>query len=210
MRITVKGLAQFMAAGPARQRQILRDFKYPDPKGRAKALYYAESRQAVRRFHSDGGSLGILLGAIARLSRRAAQNSGHASRRLGDNCSALVQYATHFAEQGYIVLPDRDLRLEYGPLTVSCAPDLCVLERGRERFVKMEFSKPIPSDRTVAVITQALFGAACRSGCEAAPGDVFYVDVRRGAVHRVARLRSRVARDIEAACETIADIWPSL
>ena len=141
MRITLKGLAQFMTSRPARQRKILRDFKFPDPEGRAKALYYAEARRAVHAFHSQDNDVGILVRTSLRLERRALEAEAAAARRLRNNVSALTQYATCFAGQRYEVLPNRHLQLEYGPVVVAVAPDLHVLERRREKVVKVEFTK---------------------------------------------------------------------
>jgi hypothetical protein len=51
IKITLKGLANFMAAAPAKQRKILRDFKYPKPEGVAQAKYYGPARQTISAYH---------------------------------------------------------------------------------------------------------------------------------------------------------------
>lgn len=210
MRITVKGLADFMTGSAAKQRKVVRDFKYPDPEGRARAVYYSDARRAVMRFHAAANDMGVLAGTAARLSRRSAEARGHTRQRLGDNASAIVAYASHFAERAYEILGSPRLRLEYGPVVVAVTPDLYVQERRREKILKVEFTKPVPSDRMVKIITQAMFEAVEQAGMGLGPSNVLYVDVRRGLIHKGARIRARLARDIEAACETIADIWPSL
>jgi len=51
--ITLKGLAKFMMATPAKQRKILRDYKYPREEGQAMAQYYKEARDVVYSFHKN-------------------------------------------------------------------------------------------------------------------------------------------------------------
>ncbi len=210
MRITVKGLAQFMTAGPARQRSVVRDFKYPDPEGKARALYYAEAVRAVRRFHRAANDVGVLVDEVARLARESAAATGVTSRRLRDNAAGLRQYATHFAARNYEVLQPVRWALQHGPVVVAVTPDLHVVDEGRERIIKLEFATTRPDRRVVQVITQAMFEAAEMAGAGLQAADVLYVDVRRGEVHGGARIRARLARDIEAACATIADIWNSI
>jgi hypothetical protein len=210
MRITLKGLAQFMTSRPARQRKILKDFKFPDPEGHAKALYYAEARKAVHAFHSQGNDVGILVRTSLRLERRAVEEGGASARRLRNNVTALTQYATHFVGQLYEVLADRRLQLEYGPVVITVVPDLHVRERRREKIVKVEFSKDEPSPLMIQIITQGMLQAADQAGIDLRSGDALYIDVRRGALHRGGRTRAALARDIEAACMNIADMWDSI
>lgn len=44
IKISLLGLANYMAASPVSQRKILRDFKYPKPEGEVKRTYYAPAR----------------------------------------------------------------------------------------------------------------------------------------------------------------------
>ena len=48
MRVTAKGLANFMIPEPRAQRKILRNFKFPKPAGHAQAAYYQDALRVIR------------------------------------------------------------------------------------------------------------------------------------------------------------------
>jgi hypothetical protein len=79
-----------------------------------------------------------------------------------------------------------------------------------ERIIKLEFASRPPGDVVIRIMSQAMFEAASAAGLNLRSADILLVDVPRKTVYRGARMRSRIAKDIEAACQTIADIWPSL
>jgi hypothetical protein len=112
-----------------------------------------------------------------------------------------------FANRRFEVLPAPTLRLTYSGVTVSAVPDLRVRERSEEKIIKLEFGKDQPADREIKVMSQVLFEAARVGGLQIPARSVLYIDVARGAEHRGARLGAQLARDVEAACETISDIW---
>jgi len=85
-----------------------------------------------------------------------------------------------------------------------------VRDAGTEKIVKLEFNSACPNDAVVRIMSQAMLEGAIAAGLGLGSASILLVDVPRNAVYRVARVRSRILRDIEAACQTIADIWPSI
>jgi hypothetical protein len=210
-KISVKGLADFMTAGPAKQRTILRDYKYQDEdEPRAKIMHYREAREAIARFHRGDEGAAWLEKQAARLDAQAVAAGGQRGRRLRDNAIALQWYAVNFSMRRFDVLADLKFRLGYGDVVVTVVPDLHVREGTREKIIKLGFNKSAPKDMTVKIIAQTLFEAAELRGMALPSSAVLFLDVARGQEYRGARLGSRMRKDIEAACQNISAIWDSI
>lgn len=210
IKIGLKGLAKFIASSPAAQRKVLRDYKYPKREGEAQALYYREARLLVRRNHSRGNPEGWLSARSQELSLKAQTQSGAGALRVRHNARALREYNQFWGNKTFEILGDLSLSLSCSGVTISIYPDLHVREAGVERIIKLEFGSRPPDDVVIRIMSQAMFEAASAAGLNLRSADILLVDVPRKAVYRGARMRSRTAKDIEAACQTIADIWPSL
>jgi hypothetical protein len=211
--ISVKGLADFMTTEPARQRKILRDYKYPkDEEPRAKIVYYREARDRISVYHSAGHPVDWLHTEAGRL-RTLAGNAvkGRTRTRLRHNVRALTSYANHFGSRKFEILGESPtLSIRHAGVRVTVVPDLYVRERTQEKIIKLEFSKDDPADQKIKVISQAMYEAAEAAGMGLTASGVLYLDVERGDVHRGARAGSRMRSNIEAACENISAIWDSI
>jgi hypothetical protein len=210
IRISLKGLANYMTASPTRQRKILRDFKFPDPEGSAQAVYYREARDLISAYHAHNHPRGWLLQRVGELIKLASLAQGQTAIRLRHNARALREYERHFGRKSYVVLGDIKLELVHANVRVTIFPDLHVREGGQEKIVKLEFGVRPPLPQTVKIIVQAMFDATTKSGLGIPTSGVLYIDVPRGRIHRGARLGSRMARDVESACLNIAAIWPTI
>jgi hypothetical protein len=210
IKIGVKGLAKFMTASAAGQRKVLRDYKFPNEEGTAQAAYYREARDLVAEYHRRGHSPDWLRDKATVLQTTAVQLGGRVATRLRHNARSLVEYATHFTSQQYVILPERKFYVTFGDVRVSILPDLHVREKNRERFVKLEFSKDAPDDPTIKIVSQVMFEAAISAKITTTSSDILYVDVARGAAHKGARAGSRMRTEIEAACANITAMWDSI
>lgn len=200
-----------MTASAARQRKIISDYKYPrEEEASARIVYYREARAHISEFHASGHDESWLRSKSRELN--AAANSRYGSRRtrLKNNARALREYARHFSHKGFDLLPDITYGLRFGDVTVTVTPDLHVLEDGAEKFIKLGFSTDEPSDQSIKIICQGLYEAITREGYKLSSSSTLYYDVSRGAVHRGARMGARMAKNLEAACTTISDIWDGL
>src|SRR5688572_25506176 len=88
-RISVNKLAEFIGARPARQRQILRDQKYP---GDFKGMYYKEAAEAVSTcIASNLENTEVLDRAIRLLEQKTSEKIG-TQRRISANIDALESF----------------------------------------------------------------------------------------------------------------------
>lgn len=209
--LSVKGLADFIAATPSRQRTIVRQFKYPkDDDARAKITYYREARDVVEAHHRGGHDRAWLETQAMHLDELGSYLSGRRRTRLKHNARAIRAYAANFAHRPFKLLPGLTIPLAYGDVRITVVPDLHVEERSRRKIVKLEFGVDPPSDNEIRVISQLLFEASIKAGLGLPSAGVLYLDVGRGSEHRGARAGSQMRRNIEDACKTISAIWEDI
>jgi hypothetical protein len=210
IRLTVKGLAKFMTGRPAAQRKVLRDFKFPQPEGRVQTLYYREARQAIRDYHGGGNDPALLVGAVDSLRAAADRSEGQTRARLEHNIRALKGYLKNFADKQLKILKTPRLEYAHGEVLVTASPDLFVQDNGRQKFIKLELGADAPDTAMVRVILQVMHDAAKGAGLIIRPQDVIYLDASRAVQYKGAKTRSRLQRDIEAACENIEAMWDGI
>ena len=83
-------------------------------------------------------------------------------------------------------------------------------EGGGKKLIKLDFNMPKPDEEVVQIILKVMHEAAMMNGLDLQPKDIIYLDVSRQTQHTGKALNKRLKRDIDAACETIADIWPRI
>jgi hypothetical protein len=206
--ITLKGLAKFMVASPAKQRKILRDFKYPQEEGIPQALYYREARDFICAYYRNHHPKAWLGDKARQLRELAAASGGQTKARLNHNARSLEAYANHFSHRKFDVLEDLALPLIASGVRVKVTPDLHVREGSTERIIKLEFTRDEPVPQVIKIVSQAMYEAALKNNHPLLSGGVLYMDVTRGTVHKGARAGSRIKAEIEAACQNIAALWP--
>lgn len=206
--ISVKGLADFMAASESKKRKIVHQYKYPqEDEARAKIIYYREAREVIQAFHTGDHDAEWLEELAGQLETIASSLTGSSRSRRRHNARAIRAYATNFAERNFRPLSVPRLRLDYSGIRINVVPDLRAREAGKEKIIKFEFGVDPPSDLEVKVISQMLFEASQVAGLGLPSSSVLYLDIERGREHRGARAGSQTRTNIEAACATISDIW---
>jgi hypothetical protein len=207
----MKGLAKFMTAGPSAQRTVVRNFKYPkEPEPRAQKSYYRDATKAIRQFRREKLPVQWLSDRAQLLLTNANSASKANASRMRENARAIQQYAVNFAGHDAEVLTDIDLPWNVGDVRIKVRPDLHYRERDREKIMRFELGSKTPSTSMLRILCQAMFEAATANSLSVKCSDCSVLDVPRGAVHKLARVRARTVKDIEAACKTISDIWPRI
>jgi len=209
IKITVNGLAKYMASQSENQkREMLKAFKYPNAVQRAKAKYYQRAMTTIRQYHGGGYTVDWLRSKAASI-RAEAGTEINSSRQLllQKNAKAIDSYATHFGTRQFQSLPNVKAVSQIGEVEIRAWPELHVRERGKELFIKLEFAAQQPNERWEKVLGQALYELLARTEARRRPSNVRIFDVPRGRDLKLARVRSRVTRDIEEACRTITDTW---
>jgi hypothetical protein len=211
IKISVSGLAQFMNATSFRQRRLLRDYKFPfnkDGTRKPQIVRYSEARATIQKYHQNGNDVTVLLDAVEALKKKAADNPDKDQSRFEDNIRAINAYMKYFQNSKFAVLANPRPKYIHGDVSVSTTPDLYVEENGTRKLIKLDFSATAPKDEIVSIILKVMHEAAMAEELGVKPADVIYLDVSRQRQFTGKKLNKQLKRDIDAACETIEDIWP--
>jgi hypothetical protein len=210
MRISVKQLADFMLASPARQRSLVRDAKFPklkDGKPKPQIVRYSEARAAIRDYHESGNDIAVLLAAVARLAQKKSLHPEKNAARIDDNIRAITTYMKHFSDHPFTVLTTPRPKYKFQQIEVSATPDLYVEEGGTRKLIKLDFNQDKPKDGAIDIILKVMHEAGSLDQLLVKPQDVVYLDVSRNARYSGAKLNKRLKKDIDAALATIQDMW---
>jgi hypothetical protein len=212
MKISAKVLADFMTSGPAKQRTLIRDSKFPklkDGKAKPQIVRYSETRAAIRDYHEAGNDISVLLNAVERLTAKKAEPTNDSSR-IDDNIRAIKAYIAHFSKNAFTVLTTPKPVYQSGEMIVSATPDLYVDENGTRKLIKLDFNQQPPNQRVVDIILKVTAEAASAGELGVKPKDIVYIDVSRKTQVTGAKLNKRLKRDIDATLATIQDMWPNI
>ena len=202
-----------MKASSSSQRTLLRNYKFPFTSSGAKRpqiVRYSEARAAITKYHESGNDITVLLTAIENLVRKESEHPEKDAGRIHDNVRALKTYMAHFSKSHFIVLENPNPKYIHGEVVVSATPDLFVDEAGKRKLIKLDFSAARPDEEVIQIVVKVMHEASYLENLGVQPKDVVYLDVSRQAQFTGARLNKRLKRDIDAACETITDIWPRI
>lgn len=200
-----------MNATSFRQRRLLRDYKFPfnkDGTRKPQIVRYSEARATIQKYHQSGNDVTVLLEAVERLKKKAADNPNKDQHRLEDNIRAINAYMKHFQDNKFTVLETPHPKYVHGDVFVSTTPDLYVDETGTKKLIKLDFSATAPKEDVVSVILKVMHEAAMADELGVTAANVIYLDVSRQRQFTGKKLNKQLKRDIDAACETIEDIWP--
>jgi hypothetical protein len=213
IKISVNGLAKFMKASSAAQRTLLRNQKFQftaDGKKRPQIVRYSEARTAIRKYHESGNEISVLLDAIEALIKKEIEHPEKDPSRIRDNVRAVKTYMTYFSKNKFSVLENPKPKYLHGEVVVSATPDLFVDEDGRKKLIKLDFNMLKPDEEVIQIILKVMHEASCLSNLGVQPKEIVYLDVSRQTQYTGAKLNKRLKHEIDAACETIADIWPGI
>lgn len=213
IRMSVNGLAKFMTSSEAARRSLLRDFKYPfnaDGSRKPQIVRYSEARAAIRDYHESGNDASVLVGAIEKLVKKREQNPQKDAARINDNIRGLQTYLKHFASRKLVVLDTPKPLYCHGDVTITAIPDLFVDENGKKKLIKLDFSATKPNEDAVQIMLRVMHDAAMAAGLQVAPADVIYLDIARQAQYNGKKLNKQLKKNIDAACETIQAVWPTI
>ena len=222
--ISVNKLGEYINSKGARQRKILFDRKYPDPDFNMGA-YHREASQAVSAYIAGGCiDATILNNQLGILGQLKPEKVGTA-RRINSNIDALERFSDMLDD---VNLMGGEPQLgEHAPqkltirgVSISVRPEIILRgigPKGKKLVgaLKIHFSRTHPHDEDSAGHVSAVVQEWCRlHACGqdeiVNPAYCSVIDVASGKVF--AGVKSTVARmkDVDAECQNIAALWPSI
>jgi len=205
--LPVYGIAEYLTASPYRQMQVLADYKYPK-RGVPRANYYRDARDTIRRFHGSGeepDAIGATLRSLQNALR--ASTKEYEATRIRNNVRVLQSYLRHRAGRRYELRRMGRASMMVGPVTVHTNPDLLVTEAGVLKLIKFDFGEKPPNDRFAGVVAECLYRGSREAGLDVEPSSVVLCSIEADREWQ-ARPSVRRWRNIGAACEQIAVLWP--
>jgi hypothetical protein len=220
-RISVSKLAEFTTAKAARQRQILRDQKYPTD---FKGMYYKEATESISScIVKDLQDLSMIQNTIASLEQSNPSKVG-TQRRVNANIDALENFegmldiidlkgatASH-GEQ----FPDK---LSRQNVEISVRPEIILKAVGKGKLkligaMKLYFVRTFPLTEDSAGYISAILQEWCQSCLvtdETVSGPLCcVVDVGAKKVWPGVKATAQRLKDIDAYCQNIAALWPTI
>jgi hypothetical protein len=218
-RISVNKLAEFIDAKSARQRQILRDQKFPSE---FKGMYYREAAETIAIcISSNLENIAIIERTIAGLEQQNPDKIG-SQRRVQANIDALETFEAMLDEVD--LKGAKPLLGEHAPpkltiqnVGVSIRPEIILKGAGKSGnplvALKLHFPRTFPLGDSAGYVSALLqeYAKTYLAGDGEAHGpycpviDVGSKKVCPGVKSVIARMR-----DIEAACRNIAALWPTI
>jgi hypothetical protein len=208
-KLSMKGLSQFMTAGPSRQRSILRAHKYP--KGAAVIIgYYTGARNAIKRYHESGNNPAVVVEEVDGLRKKIVGATKQTASKIENNIRAFQGYLTHFGSRSSTVLDTPRLKYLQGDVSVSIVPDLMVEEDGTKEMIKLDCNRVGATNDQIQIMLQLMYESAAVASLGVRPKGVVYIDAIRNAQHVGGRLRRSLKKDIDAACANVSAMWPGI
>ena len=209
-RVTLTGLAKFMMASSSQQRKILLNYKYPKPEGSAQAKYYRDTYRILHSFHSRGHNVSWLLAQADFLAATpaAVDRSAH---RIDRNVAAIRRYAKYFGSRSLHSHKETPrLTISYAGLLIKATSDVFASESRFDRLIKYQFAQSDDPRQHAKILCQVMLEAAQQAGLSLRSSAIRVWDCQTGHEYQLARVGARLKSDIEASCQAIVALWPTL
>lgn len=220
-RLSVNKLCEYAEAGPTRQRQILRDQKFPTD---FKRMFYREATEAISKCLASAlEDTEALVRAVASLEQMPADKVGTA-RRISANIDAIETFSgmlddIEFGEASPTLAANQAPHLQFHNVQVSVRPDILLSAPGKKvgtllGSIKLHFSRTFSLTAETSGYASALLQEWHRvhQPDDGTPhGPLCYV-IDVGAKQVWPGVKSTTARlkEITSHCQNIAALWPTI
>lgn len=210
-RVSAKGLAEFVTAGPSRKRSILRNFKFPSQgEGIGRTIYYQPAIAAIRAYHRWNNEPGILADAIQALDLKGRGLKGLKKARIENNIRAIQVYSRKFGDRRFKVLKNPRLGFGRGSVTLTASADLYVQQNGEKLLIKLDLGKKRPKALMVRILLHIIHEAAVAAKLGLKRRQIIYLDTVNGEEHMCPPESSTLSRTVDSACDEVAQLWKTL
>lgn len=209
IKLSVRAMAQYLAADETAKMELLRTQKYPGPEMLARSRFYDESRTSISAFHRGEFARDEIDARIAALRTEARHADRWSRSEFTSNADVLERYMYHQAHRSLQLQRRPTADLVRSDVRITARPTLFTTENGERRLIFLELSENIDK-ATMRLLAELAFEVFCRVLSNLAPRAVQVIDVCRGYVLELDRPGSSIGRDLAMACKTITTKWPSI
>lgn len=218
--ISANKLAEFISAGPARQRQILKDQKYPtDYKG----MYYKEATEAISAVLASNIEDLSYLSNQKQILEQVVTDKVGTQRRIDANIDAIEGFEGML--DGVSLFGGHPSFGEHAPekltvqgVKISVRPDILLHKLGKGGQLigglKVHFPRNFSLGMEGAGVVSALIQEWCKQ-CLPDAGTVAgelcpVIDVGAKAAYPGVKATAQRMKQVDAACQNIAALWPTI
>lgn len=222
--LSVNKLAEYVCCRAGRQRRILYERKYPDPEF-STGMFHREAAEAVTKYLADGcvdpSPIGNKLASLGQLN----PDKIGTARRINANIDALDRFADmlddiDFQGASTEIGAHNPQKLTFHTVKISVRPEIILRAKGPKGqnmvgAVKLHFTKTHCHDGEsagyVSAVVQEYLRSYIISGDEiVAPHLCPVIDIGSGTVFPGAKATAKRLKDIDAECQNIQALWPSI
>jgi hypothetical protein len=210
IRLSVRDMAQYLVSDEAARLHLLRERKYNALDGGARARFYSESRTSIAAFHRGALSRDAVEAKIVTMRYEAKYSNPLPRAELLGNADVLERYMYYQGHRELRLAPPPAADLVRGEVEIRVRPSLFAIEDDSARrliFLELREKPNAPAMRVIAELAFEAFRSVLR---HLPPQSVQVIDVRRGMVTELQQAGPSIGRELAAACQEIAAVWPTL
>jgi len=220
-RLSANKLGEYMMSKAARQHQILRTQKYPPE---YITTYYRDAQESISLFMaSNMENIKILEQKLQILEQQNPENVREIQRITG-NIAAIEQFMNLIDEIDFKgARPElgnpQPQKLKIMNVEISARPDILLKTQGVKGktilgAIKLHFPKghPLGEDASgyISTLMQMYLEQAHQAEGVPSPKHCLTIDIGVGKVHHGVTAITQRKKDIEAACQQIHSLWPTI
>lgn len=208
-KLSLNGVVKIMATNSAIEREnILRDYKYPDPEGKAQGNYYQPARDLIRRYHEKGNDRLVIEEGLRALESTCFGASPAKLAKLEHNIRAIRAYKGQFGDRRFEPFGHQPVTVEVEKVSVFLRPDMLAKERQRMRFLRYAFGKDGADAAEVKFSLNLLHFYAKAAGLPVSNADCQLLIVADGTCKQCTGLMSSFEARLRAAMREVSVLWP--
>ena len=207
--LTLNGGVKILAAKSAAEREkIIRDYKFPDPEGKAQGSYYQPVRDLIRRYHEIGNEPRVIQDGLRALEATCSGASTAKLAKLENNIRAIRAYYGQFGTRCFAPLTHRQVIAVVEGVSLSLRPDMLAKEKQRLRVLRYNFRQDGADADEVKFSLNFLHFYAKAAGIPVSNPDCQLLVVADGTCKPCTGLMSAFEARLRAAMREVNALWP--
>ncbi len=209
--LTLNGIVKVLSTSSAKDREtLIRDYKYPNPEGKAQGNYYGIARDTIRKYHAASNDCGVVDSCIDSIQLLYKGANASSASKLDNNIRATRAYVNHFGGKKFVPLDIPKVVVEYEGVSLSMRPDYLATEGKRTRIVRYAFSQKGATDKEITFSLQLIAFYARLAGIEVQNNDCQLLIVADGTVKTLSGVSTRFEPTLKSAMREVRRHWADI
>lgn len=209
--LSFNGVVKVLSASSAKDREdLIRDYKYPEPEGKAKGYYYGIARDTIRKYHAANNDCGVVDTSLEAVQSLYKEANAAKMSKLDNNIRVARAYMRHFGDKKYVPQDAPKIIADCEGVSLRMRPDFLAAEGKRTRIVRYEFSQKGATNDEIQFSLQMLAFYARAAGVEVQNSDCQLLIVADGTVKTLSGVSTRFEPKLKSAMREVRRIWADL